>query len=148
MLIFFFFFFSPVCFSLFSVSRRSIRKADCRADAGKVARGASAGRVQATGGAVRRLQRVGGDRRMAVGGPAQAVPVRGGRERRRPRRADRAGRRHGVRGRPVRGRAPGRRVRHVRGPVRVHAAARLEDVPAVLRGRAGRVPRRVRPGPR
>lgn len=124
------------------------RGADGRPDAGEIARGARARRMPATGGAVRRRERIDGRRfRMDDGGQAEAVPVRG-RERRRLRRADRAGRRHGVHGRPDGGRAPGQPVRGRRGAGRVRAAARLQDVPAVLRRRARRVPRRVRPGPR
>lgn len=84
---------------------------------------------------------------MDAGRPPEAVPEHHSRrDRRRLRQADRAGRRHGLRGRPDGDRTPGRRatIRSHRHPGRVRTAAGLEDVPTVLRGRAGRLPQRVR----
>lgn len=84
---------------------------------------------------------------MDAGRPPEAVSDHHSRrDRRRLRPADRAGRRYGLRGRPDGGRTPGRRatVRGHRHPGRVRTAAGLEDVPTVLRDRAGRLPQRVR----
>lgn len=118
---------------------------DCCADVGEVEPGRRAGRVQATGGAVWR-----GDRgRLDDGGQAEAaVLVRGHQRRRVLRQANRAGRHDGVRGRSDDGRAQGRPVGGHRGAGRVRAEAGLENVSTVLRRGAGRLPQRVRPGPR
>jgi len=122
--------------------------ADGNPSAGKVATGIRAGRVQAVRGAVRR--NVGRRRLVGVGQAEAAILVERCRGRRPLRRTDRAGRRH-----PVHSRTDDRQghERVQRGPHSyrqggLHVAACLENVSAVLRLRAGRLPHRVRPGPR
>jgi len=87
--------------------------------------------------------------RMDARGQAKTVFNGGdGGGRGRLRQANRAGRRHRVHGGPDVGHAQEQPVGGRNGPGDVRVAARLENVPAVLRRRAERVPQRVRHGRR
>jgi len=114
-------------------------------NAGQVTVGSCSVGIQTTGGALRCKNRGW----MVESGQAKAVlRAGGGRRRRRLRQADRAGRRYGVHSGPDVGCTQGQPVGGHLGPGGVRATARLENVPTVLHRCSGRLPERLRHGPR